>query len=436
VRLCLFRAPHACADRVLSRVELWGCRSVVSTATYRRPHRRQPARNVRSWIIGRPRLLLRIVGAVLAAMVLVLGTGLGYLSFNRERPRALPQPTGSLAVGRTLFDWTDTSRPDPFVTQGQPKRELAVWLWYPAAPPAGAQPAAYLPRAWADAVGRSQGIAWQDPNSIHATAIADAPFAPTPTGYPVLLLSPGMGRTPADYSALVEDLASHGYVVAGITPTYSADVTVLGDGRIIKSVPAATLESTTDTAAGNRLLAVWRDDIEFVLGRLTIEASDPGSKLYQRLDTTRVGMLGHSFGGAAAAEACRDQQRCAAALDIDGALFGLVAERGSTKPLMLINETLDTGDAAVNRQVLQRIPEGKRYWLSIDGTGHFNFADMALFMSPYRLAGVMGPIDPQRAIQVTRVYTAAFFDTFLQGVISPLLSGPTDAYPEVRWQRL
>ena len=237
-------------------------------------------------------------------------------------------------------------------------------------------------------------------------------------------------------TALAEDLASHGYVVAGITPTYSADVTVLGDGRIIKSVPAATLESTTDTAAGNRLLAVWRDDIEFVLGRLAIEASDPGSKLYQRLDTTRVGMLGHSFGGAAAAEACRDQQRCAAALDIDGALFGLVAERGSTKPLMLINETLDTGDAAVNRQVLQRIPEGKRYWLSIDGTGHFNFADMALFMSPYRLAGMIGPIDPQRAIQVTRVYTAAFFDTFLQGVISPLLSGPTDAYPEVRWQRL
>ena len=297
-----FEHPIACADRVLSRVELWGCRSVVSTATYRRPHSRQPVRNVRSWIIGRPRLLLRIVGAVIAAMVLVLATGRGYLSFNRERPRALPQPSGSRAVGRTLFDWTDTSRPEPFATQGQPNRELAVWLWYPAALPAGAQPAPYLPRAWADAVGRSQGIAWQDPNSIHATAIADAPFAPTPTAYPVLLLSPGMGRTPADYSALAEDLASHGYVVAGITPTYSADVTVLGDGRIIKSVPAAKLESTTDTTAGNRLLAVWRDDIEFVLGRLAIEASDPGSKLYHRLDTTRVGMLGHSFGGAAAAE--------------------------------------------------------------------------------------------------------------------------------------
>ena len=421
---------------MLSRVGLWGCHSVVSTATYRRPHRRQLVRNVHSWIIGRPRLLLRIVGAVLAAMALLLGTGLGYLSFNRERPRALPQPTGSLAVGRTLFDWTDTSRPEPFATQGQPNRELAVWLWYPAAPPAGAQPAAYLPRAWADAVGRSQGIAWQDPNSIHATAIADAPFAPAPTGYPVLLLSPGMGRTPADYSALAEDLASHGYVVVGITPTYSADVTVLGDGRSIKSVAAAKLESTTDTTGANRLLAVWRDDIEFVLGRLADEGSDPGSKLYERLDTTRVGMLGHSFGGAAAAESCRGEQRCAAALDIDGALFGQVVERGSAKPLMLINETLDPGDAAVNRRILQRIPEGKRYWLSIDGTGHFNFADMALFMSPYRLAGMTGPIDPQRAIQITRVYTAAFFDTFLRGAISPLLSGPTDAYPEVRWQPL
>jgi len=368
-------------------------------------------------------------------MVLVLGTGLGYLGFNRERPPALPQPTGSLAVGRTLFDWTDASRPEPFADQGQANRELAVWLWYPAAPPSGAQAAAYLPRAWADAVGRSQGIAWQDPNSIHATAIADAPLAPASGSDPVLLLSPGMGRTPAAYSAVAEDLASRGYVVAGITPTYSADVTVLADGRVVKAVPAAKLESATDTTDANRLLAVWRDDIDFVLDRLTTEASDPGSKLYRRLDTTRVGMLGHSFGGAAAAEACLGEQHCLAALDIDGALFGKVVERGSTKPLMLITETLDTGDA-VDRQVLQRIPEGKRYWLSIDGTGHFNFADMALFMSPYRLAGMMGSIDPQRAIQVTRVYTAAFFDTFLRAMTPPLLSGPSDAYPEVRWQQL
>ena len=49
----------------------------------------------------------------------------------RQRPRTLPAPSGRFHVGRTLREWTDTTRTDPLAPQpGQPSR-LAVWIWYP-----------------------------------------------------------------------------------------------------------------------------------------------------------------------------------------------------------------------------------------------------------------------------------------------------------------
>jgi predicted dienelactone hydrolase len=41
----------------------------------------------------------------------------------------------------------------------------------------------------------------------------------------VLIMGPGLGAAASDYTVLAEDLASHGYIVVGYTPTYSTDVT-------------------------------------------------------------------------------------------------------------------------------------------------------------------------------------------------------------------
>src|SRR5262249_32715686 len=44
----------------------------------------------------------------------------------------LPDPTGSLALGRMVFHWTDTSSPAPNTNDAKDRRELPVYLWYPA----------------------------------------------------------------------------------------------------------------------------------------------------------------------------------------------------------------------------------------------------------------------------------------------------------------
>jgi len=47
----------------------------------------------------------------------------------------LSNPTGLFAIGRVAYDWTDSSRPEIFSKDSNAKREMVVWIWYPAATP-------------------------------------------------------------------------------------------------------------------------------------------------------------------------------------------------------------------------------------------------------------------------------------------------------------
>src|SRR5262245_24923870 len=125
-----------------------------------------------------------------------------------------PAPTGAHRVGRLALDLTDEDRPDPYARRGG-KRRLGVWVWYPAVPAAGAKPAAYLPGWW-----RLLGPVWGfRPSRVRVRAVEGAPVDGEGGPFPVLVFSPS-GNPPHFYSALVEELASHGYVVAGIAHTY------------------------------------------------------------------------------------------------------------------------------------------------------------------------------------------------------------------------
>lgn len=45
----------------------------------------------------------------------------------------LPPPTGPYAIGRTTFHWTDETRPERESKREGEKRELLIYVWYPAA---------------------------------------------------------------------------------------------------------------------------------------------------------------------------------------------------------------------------------------------------------------------------------------------------------------
>lgn len=73
-------------------------------------------------------------GFAVLAMLGVLGIAvlLGSLWLERRTEITLPTPTGSIAVGRGIYDWTDDKTLDTLAPVPGTKRELLVWIWYPA----------------------------------------------------------------------------------------------------------------------------------------------------------------------------------------------------------------------------------------------------------------------------------------------------------------
>ena len=184
----------------------------------------------------------------------------------------------------------------------------------------------------------------------------------------------------------------------------------------------------------------WAQDVVFVMNQLERLNATPGSMWNQRLDLTRLGVFGHSFGGATAAQVCQMDTRCRAGIDLDGTLFGPVVQTGLEKPFLVIQSdqcSTSTSDCRSFQSgvdaILRLLPSSERYRLSIKGTQHYNFSDYAISFSPMRALGALGSIDGVRGLQITRTYVRAFFDTYLNGIPSPLLRGPSSAYPEVQF---
>jgi predicted dienelactone hydrolase len=394
------------------------------------------------------RRLITLLKLALIALVIFILAGAGliiYLAFDHNAPLDLPAPTGPYAVGRAEMDWVEAGRPDPLVGQGSALRELVVWVWYPAGG-GGASPAPYLPPAWVQARGADQGLGVlieKDLNKIRTHAFEGVPLAAQPALFPLLVMQPGMGPMASDYTVFAENLASHGYVVVGINPTYTANWTVFPDGRFaprsaLGTIPDSDTPAQTEADA-IRIEAVWVQDATFAMDQLANMNADPASFFHQRLDLDHIGLWGHSFGGATALAVCQHDPRCQAGVDLDGSPWGEEKQAALTAPFMIMTE--DSGQAcdancALLRQVLQHTLPGTGYLVSLAGAGHFNFSDLPLRQEPlvrplFALAGYEGAIPPTRALEITNAYLVAFFDQYLKGKPQPLLQGPPASYPEV-----
>jgi predicted dienelactone hydrolase len=78
-----------------------------------------------------------------------------------------------------------------------------------------------------------------------------------------------------------------------------------------------------------------RPDTRFVLDRLA--TINRRGRFAGRLDLAHIGMVGHSLGGATAAEVMLVDERVDAALNLDGLITPNVVRHGLDRPFMVIN---------------------------------------------------------------------------------------------------
>ena len=389
-----------------------------------------------------PRMLVLTILSGLALVAML------WWAHNREV--ILPLPGGPYSVGRLEFDWTDTSRLDPLEEIPQPARKLNVWVWYPTEPQTPAsEPAPYLPSEWVAAREQMDGLGrllMQNFAHVHSCSLAQPPLSAAQSAYPLLIMQPGLGPTIPDYTTLGELLASYGYIVVGSTPTGSASLVVFKDGQVVKGSPQGKLPDSASITEADRILGaliqVWAADDRFVLDQVErLNASDPAGRFTSRINLDAVGVIGHSFGGATAAEFCSLDQRCKAGVDLDGYLYGDVVQTGLQQPFLFMwSEPTKPDDAAWQKAsqevqaIFQELPKGS-FQVTIRGTRHFNFSDASLEYAPVlHLLGLLGPVDGRYGMQMITTYVRAFFDDTLLRKHDPILDANPSPYPEVQLQ--
>ena len=407
-----------------------------------------------------PSSLVHRVFAVLVALVLCLVLAVGALlaslwlehSFSIE----LPKPTGPYPVGRVVLDWVDDKTLDTWAPVSGTKRELLVWIWYPAATNPSAVADDYLPRPLRTAIAQQTGVPLadfltRDLSKVRGHSLRDADVSPQESPYPVVVMRAGASLEVASYSSLAEDLASHGYIVVGIDAPYRTGIVAFPDGRIAKRTPQNNPEVCLQKIGQERdrcatpFLTAWSSDIAYVLDRLAeLNTSDPSGRFTAKFDMTRVGIFGHSFGGAQATQFCAEDPRCKAGVDVDGAPHGSVIQTGVHRPFMFLGSDHSREADPQTRQIkadirsiYDRIPPNERLYVWIRGANHFTFSDDGAVLKSHLVRGVLRAlgklgVDGGRQIEVTRYCLRTFFDAYLKKSSASPPEMLSSEYPEIQ----
>lgn len=362
---------------------------------------------------------------------------------NQPRPNGLadpgtalhlPDPTGPHPVGSEPIHLRDLSRRDPWVPEAA-VRELMVTLWYPADTSKG-PPAEYMTAKESELLltdGGVTGVPLAVLSDTRTNSVRNAPPLHQRGSLPLVLLSPGFSKPRATLTGLAEDLASHGYVVAAIDHTYESVATTFPDGRV------ATCASRNVPHHGDfwaKLRAGRAADMSFTIDQLTeARTTWAGARM---IDPSRIGLAGHSAGGASSIGAMLTDPSIRAGINIDGTTEVHLPNTALSRPFLLLGRqgqySPGSGPAAATWDRDWNQLTGWKRWLVVDGAEHPSFTDLAVLAEqiglPRRTA-----LAPTRAAEITRSFTRAFFDLHLKGQPQPLLDGPSGRYPEVEFAR-
>lgn len=344
----------------------------------------------------------------------------------------LPAVTGPYGVGTVLLPMVDTGRPGVYADgSSSVHREFMTQIWYPANRGVSGPQSIYTDEVTAKYLLKEVSIPGVDKNirfEIKTHGIIGAQAADGHERFPVLIFSPGFGTSYFEYQSILEDLASHGYIVVAVNSPNAAGITVFPDGHSYGMPPID--DNKVVEYLSNHMQEVT-DDLKFVAKKLPTIENNSNLPFAGRIDLGKVGCFGHSYGGAAAVEASIQSAQLAAAINLDGSLIWAEDyKKNIAKPMMMAKT--DREDESM-QTLWENSPKGS-YQVCVKGMEHMSFSDVMLLTKKmgYPLAQAPDPIDPSRGIQITRDLVRTFFDINLKHANSNQMNMLGNKYQEVK----
>ena len=381
------------------------------------------------------------------------------LLFNtgQGQTEALPKPTGKHLIGITYLSFIDDDRKELFDNNQKSNREITVKAWYPS--DTAFIPEPYLLKAEAEFAVKYL----QFPEifkALKTNSSRDVPLSSKENTYPILIFSHGFGEHYSQNSILMEELASHGYIVFSISHHYECKFSSYPDGRLIyidmnslrlqkimqemsnpkamelyqkmfsasndeermqvfvetsKIIPTGLIESPKN----------WAEDISFFMDQL--ENMNKEDKTFKdKLNLDRIGVFGMSMGGIASSEISLSDKRIKACVNIDGGIYGAALEKEIQTPTMFLNSKRFLGYG----KIFTSKSKTDCYSLSVKESDHYNFTDYSIYPVP-SISFLLGTIDGEKTIEIMNVIVLAFFNKYLKENKYINLIEQANKYPEI-----
>ena len=391
---------------------------------------------------------------------------------------SLPTPSGPHLVGVMDTEFGDTQRVEPYAPNEN--RRIPARIWYPADSVSG------KPRPYA----KPQELEHQvrhfctkilklDPKVAEVFDVSTHAYENAPVAdigkCPTLIFSHGGYSYLQQNTALMEHLASHGYLVISISHLYFSCGSIYADGTIAGFADDA-LERSYQMAAkpgymeqffdqdvsrrfethlgvcegGVHPLAapvyqVWQQDVVHVIDRLFADPLPENMEpLRAQLDINRIGTFGKSMGACATVAAYGDD-RVKATVNLDGGQFdSSITDVDLGIPALIMHsdhslhmpgqsmsphsefayEKFET--MGLNEQIIR---------VQTPGISHIGFSDFCLIPETLRaaapaVAAVTGSMDGERMTTMMNDFVKAFFDKYLLDQGPGIGAELRDKYPE------
>jgi len=367
-----------------------------------------------------------------------------------------PELQGPHMVGVRSAEVFDADRGNAWNAIDDGPRRMLVRVWYPAkSVPEGASNArntaaeGELAKAYGVEGFKPQKILSESLAKIKTNAYWDAPSAAG--SFPLLIFSHGYSGAINSNAMIMEQLASHGYVVISMTHPGESAGLVFPNGDWVPLAPEVDELFKEHAATG--LLDMFDQDLatrnDWVINvfsqirmvherypvriddfRSVLDALEQGNftgdiaEILKNTDMKAIGYFGMSAGGGTAPAACHLDIRCTATAALDG---GLGIDFMRNQHLRLPALISDGGfPQRLAGQDLYYEPHDEFglnpdiYRIVFPENGHLDFTDMAYVLSPIgkKLLPssllVLGPVNAEKTLLMQSQLVTAFFDIYLK----------------------
>lgn len=349
----------------------------------------------------------------------------------------LPAPTGPYQVGVHSFHLIDDSREEWFTEDDvSDVRELMVKVWYPTEDNDFSDRADYMDPitfSWL----RNQGpvplvTIPKDAYRFVHPYIYEEVEPVSQTCFPVLLFSPGYDGVDTIYTSFIDELVSQGYVVVSMNHPFVSGVTVFPGGRVvyIADLPGNFSESADFLKQSQQTVI---NDTLFTLDFIE-QLNQTDDMLSGIFDCSRVGMFGHSFGGAATMNCCFLDDRIKAGFTLDGVVYNEFITGAIDTPFLLMCAEQRFNHSSYEYVWNQFTSDA--FQVGVVGSSHYGYTDVGVLLShmlpliPSSTLG-FGTVDARSLIILTRCFEHAFFDVYLKGAEKEELIDLFDNFDDV-----